>query len=84
MAIPDLIPLTEGRWQARCGFCKVESMPVAATSSADAWTDLMTLGWVPYRPVPAAFPKPLCAACGAKNAAIIEAVERAKKGRKRK
>lgn len=45
MSSPDLRPLTEGRWQARCQFCKVESIPVAAVDAAHAWTDLEKLGW---------------------------------------
>jgi hypothetical protein len=84
MAIPDLHPLTEGRWQARCQFCQVESIPVAAVDAAHAWVDLEKLGWTTYQPVPAAAVVALCKACGEKNARIMAAVTRPKKGRKRK
>jgi hypothetical protein len=84
MSIPELVPLTEGRWQARCGFCKTESIPVAATSSANAWADLGKLGWVVYVPVPGAVPMALCKACGEENERIMSAVKAAHKRRKRK
>jgi len=81
---PNLQPLTEGRWQARCQFCKVESIPVAAVDAAHAWVDLERLGWGVYEPIPGAAPLALCKACGEKNDRIMTAVKRAKKGRKRK
>lgn len=82
--VPELHPLTEGRWQASCQFCKVESIPVAAVDATHAWDDLQKLGWETYQPVPAALPVALCKACGEKNARIMAAVAKAKKGRKRK
>ena len=81
---PDLHPLTEGRWQARCQFCKTQSIPVAAVDAVHAWDDLEKLGWQSYQPVPAAVVTALCKACAAKNARIMAAVAKAKKGRKRK
>ena len=49
--VPELHALTEGRWSARCQFCKTESVPVATVDAAHAWTDLEKLGWVSYQPV---------------------------------
>jgi hypothetical protein len=43
--VPELHPLTEGRWAARCQFCKVETIPVAAVDATHAWDDLEKLGW---------------------------------------
>jgi hypothetical protein len=84
MSTPNLHPLPGGRWAARCQFCKVENIPVAAVDEAHAWTDLEGLGWTLYESVPGAFPVPLCKACGEKNARIMAAVKEAKKGRRRK
>lgn len=83
-AVPDLRPLPEGRWQARCQFCKKESIPVPAVDAAHAWGDLERIGWVVYVPVPAANALALCKDCGAKNDRIMASVEAARKGRKRK
>jgi hypothetical protein len=81
---PELQPLTEGRWQARCQFCKVESIPVPAVDAAHAWGDLEKLGWETYQPVPGAVVTALRRACGEKNARIMASVKAARKGRKRK
>jgi hypothetical protein len=84
MSVPELVPLTEGRWQARCQFCKVESIPVAAVDAAHAWADLEKLGWSVYVPVPGAVATALCKACGEKNERIMGAVKAARKSRKRR
>ena len=84
VSTPELSPLTEGRWRARCQFCKAESIPVSAVDAAHAWADLERLGWVVYEAVPGAPLKPLCKACGAKNERIMGAVKNARKSRKRK
>jgi hypothetical protein len=81
---PDLHALTEGRWVARCQFCKVESIPVAAVDAAHAWDNLEKLGWESYQPVLGAAMTALCKACAAKNARIMASVKAARKGRKRK
>jgi hypothetical protein len=82
--VPHLHAIPEGRWQAKCQFCKVESIPVAGVDAAHAWADLEKLGWTVYVPVPGAMVSALCKACSEKNARIMEAVAKAKKGRKRK
>ena len=82
--VPEHVPLTEGRWAARCQFCKVESIPVAAVDAAHAWDNLEKLGWESYQPVPGAVVTALCNTCAAKNARIMGAVKNARKGRKRK
>jgi hypothetical protein len=84
VSVPELVPLSEGRWQAGCQFCKTESIPVAATSAANAWVDLEKLGWVVYEAVPGAPLKALCKTDGEKNARIMGAVKAARKHRKRK
>jgi hypothetical protein len=84
VGVPDLVPLTEGRWQAHCRFCKVESVPVAAVDAAHGWADLERLGWVVYVPVPGTEASALCKACGEKNERIMSAVKAARKHRKRK
>jgi hypothetical protein len=84
MIAPILTPLTEGRWTARCQFCKRESVPIPGPSSADAWDILTKFGWVVYETVRGAMPVALCKACGEKNARIMADVKAAKKGRKRK
>ena len=81
---PELLALSEGRWQARCQFCKTESIPVPAVDAAHAWADLATLGWTTYQPVPGAVITSLCKACAPKNERIMPAVKAAKKHRKRK
>ena len=42
--VPELRSVTEGRWQARCQFCKAESIFVTAVDTAHAWADLEKLG----------------------------------------
>jgi hypothetical protein len=79
--VPKLHPLTEARWAARCQFCKVESIPVAAVDAAHAWEDLEKLGWGSYQPAPGAVVMALCKACGEKNRRIMGAVKEARKGR---
>jgi hypothetical protein len=81
---PELAALTEGRWQARCQFCKTGSIPVAAVDAANAWADLEKLGWVTYLPVPGALAMALCKTCGEKNARIMAGVAAAKKSRKKR
>ena len=39
---------------ARCQFCRVECIPVAAVDAMHAWADLEKLGWSVYVPVPGA------------------------------
>ncbi len=80
--IPQLHALTEGRWQARCQFCKTESIPVPAVDGAHAWADLAALGWSAYQPVPGAIITPLCKGCSAKNERIMAEVAKAKKARR--
>ncbi len=77
MSVPELVALTEGRWQARCQFCRVESIPVAAVDAAHAWTDLEKLSWSIYLPVAGATPTALCKTCGEKNERIMGAVKAA-------
>jgi hypothetical protein len=81
---PDLVPVVGGRLVARCQFCKTESIPVTAVDVAHAWADLERLGWGPYQAVPGAVVVALCKACSEKNARIMAAVAKAKKGRRRK
>jgi hypothetical protein len=81
---PELHPLTEGRFAARCQFCKTESIPVAAVDVTHAWSDLEKLGWESYEPVPGAVVTALCKAWAEKSRRIMGAVRNARKGRKRK
>ena len=82
--VPDLVALTQGRFQARCQFCKRESAPIPSVSAAGAWAVLSTFGWVPYETVRGAMPVASCKVCGEKNKRIMASVARAKTGRKRK
>jgi hypothetical protein len=84
VTLPELVALTEGRWQARCQFCKTESILVAAVDAAHAWADLERLGWVVYVPVPGAAATALCKPCGEKNERIMGAVKAARRSRRRK
>jgi hypothetical protein len=80
---PQLVPLTEGRFIARCQFCKAESIAGQAVDAAHAWGDLERLGWTVYVPVPGALPTALCKPCTEKNERIMTQVARAKKHRRR-
>jgi hypothetical protein len=84
MEAPDLHSLPGGRFAARCAFCRVESIPVAAVNAKQAWSILQGAGWVVYEATPGAWLRALCKTCGEKNALIMAAVAKAKKGRKRK
>jgi hypothetical protein len=83
-SVPELHALTEGRWVARCQFCKVDGTPVAAVDATHAWEDMEKLGWSSYQPVPGAVVASLCKACGEKNRRIMGEGAKAKRGRKRK
>jgi hypothetical protein len=80
---PDLVALPEGRFRARCQFCKRESIPIPAVDAAGAWRAFLALGWVTYETVRGAFPSALCKACGAKHERIMASARTARKGRKR-
>jgi hypothetical protein len=84
MTAPDLVALAGGRFAARCAFCRVESIPVAAVNPKQAWSILQGAGWVVYEVTPGAWLRALCKACGEKNAAILDAAKAAREGRKRK
>jgi hypothetical protein len=84
VAVPELIPLTGGRFQARCHFCKCESTSVLAATRDEAWSELTRLGWGPYQPVPAAIVKALCNSCLVKEIELQAAVKRAHRARRRK
>ena len=84
MTAPDLVALAGGRFAARCAFCRVESIQVAAVNPKQAWSTLQGAGWVVYEAAPGAWLRALCKACGEKNEAIISAVKAATKSRKPK
>ena len=83
--VPDLHLLTDGRFEAQCGKCLRLSVSVPADDAADAWGDLLRLGWSLYTSeVMAARTYAICPSCTANPRSIDDAVKSAKKSRKQK
>jgi hypothetical protein len=67
--IPELRELVGGKFAAVCLQCVRPSFPVAATSAADAWQDLMRHGWQWFAATDASRAGARCPQCAANRGA---------------
>jgi hypothetical protein len=88
--VPELLALTDGRFEAMCDRCTRRSAAVAATTPADAWDEMLKLGWSSYEPIVvprqggASGRHAVCASCTAYPETIEDAVRAARKARHRR
>jgi hypothetical protein len=78
--LPELHPLTDYRWQVKCGRCGRLSAPAKATSPENAWRALVAIGWM-Y--VPGSEERRASALCRSCATAQAEAPPREPKKRRR-
>jgi hypothetical protein len=81
VTVPELSPVTGGRFEATCGRCLKHSPFIAAVDAAHAWSDLLKIGWsVNDKGRPCA----ICPKCTANPETIDDAAKAAQKRRKKK
>jgi hypothetical protein len=81
---PYLYTLTSGRFGAVCGRCMTISPSVADLDAPHAWSQLVAMGWTIYVPPKKPRGHARCARCAVTPWSFDQAVEQAKKARKRK
>lgn len=76
--------VTGGRYEATCGRCLKNSIAIPATSPANAWTDLVRLGWSHCFPEGNRTGYALCPTCTKEPFSVEDAVKKAHKKRKKR